>query len=875
MARVKKKKAPEGYRWKTVTKLNAIGRPYTTHVLVNIAEEASETEFKKAKLESYKAFTPYPGQSTLPNVANVPKDDVKILPFDNRFDRVRGGKEILPSDPNATVTKNLLGQALDPIKNIPIKAEEHRLAGIKAMEDTENPFGKALGGLQWLASPISGTMEALWDKPVSDNLQNVGMSKKAADNVALYSGTLLPFLGQVKNVANVPKAINLATQSMRRTKGGQQAVTDLKTGINSALTNTKVEYVLHAATRTKPKPTVRPAAVADDTAGLQAGRQREYVPGADFAEDAASVAALKRPTVFEKSVVAKEPVQPRPTVFEKSVVAKPPQNLADQSRRSSDALTRAEANAAIARINTMEASGLEASAANRMRAAVESKVVKVDSLFGASLADEHAALAAGRIRTTAPVGAGRTTLRERIETAPRRADPRSRTTSTIPGATRTADEGIVAPGSVRVSPTVAPVASSPFRARRRLPQAVAAGTAAALVPSRLGGGEPEVPDRVGGSGYQQWDKGVQDSIQPDATMGGGPQDRAEAYAAQVGGQPRTNNIGGQPATEEQMSWAEKYYGAKFARDPAARYKKNKEFKQSLWKKMAILNAIAALTGNTSQAEQYATYALGMHEDAMQFDDDMRMHKMHKAVYFRPDGTFDPPKNSEAAYNRAIQIGASPDEAKEVYGFTPTKKSKDQYHRVDPNDPAKWEHKRFDVGDDVPEDWIKGKAGSSSPVTTYAKSKYGKMIAEMDTIREEIKVARAAGQEERALQLEDHLALYKDRDDAGNPSTNFNRLLNWYETNYINPMSKQPRGGAPNFWDWVRDTSNEGGARYAAAFGVDQSTLASEERAGTDVKASTGSEKSYTSEADFIARAESEGVQSGDWVIINGVRRQVK
>ena len=41
-----RKKAPAGYRWKTVTKLNAIGRPYTTHVLVNISEEASETEFK-------------------------------------------------------------------------------------------------------------------------------------------------------------------------------------------------------------------------------------------------------------------------------------------------------------------------------------------------------------------------------------------------------------------------------------------------------------------------------------------------------------------------------------------------------------------------------------------------------------------------------------------------------------------------------------------------------------------------------------------------------------------------------------------------------------------------------------------------------------
>ena len=186
MARVKKKKAPAGYRWKTVTKLNAIGRPYTTKVLVPL--DPMEAKFKEAELESYKAIGPYPGQAVDPDVDRTP---VKVRRT------TRASAAIKPSvDKTPT---NLLGQALDPIKNIPIKAEEHRLAGIETMEDATNPFAYGLGAAQWLASPISGAMTALWDKPVSDNLQNAGMSKKAADNVALYSGTLLPFVGQVKN----------------------------------------------------------------------------------------------------------------------------------------------------------------------------------------------------------------------------------------------------------------------------------------------------------------------------------------------------------------------------------------------------------------------------------------------------------------------------------------------------------------------------------------------------------------------------------------------------------------------------------------------------------------------------------------------------
>ena len=835
-----RKKAPAGYRWKTVTKLNALGRGYTTHVLVPLDEKALEKSFKDAELESYKAFTPYPGQAT-DQYRDLPKTEAKSTSW--------------------------LDQFLAPIKDVPRLAEEDRLAGIETIKEAKTPYGQALGAFQWGVSPISGAWSALWDKPVSGNLQNLGMDKKTADNVALYTGIAVPFAGQVKNLANTPRAVNAIVKKMRTTADGRQAVTDLKDGVNGALTHTKVEDVLHAATTpTKIKPTVRPAAVADDTAGLArvadevapvtarvkptpttrasvadeglVGRQREYVPGADFAEDAA--------------------VATRPT---------PPRNLADQARRSDDVLTRAEANAAIARINTMEASGLEASAASRMRVAVESKVAKPP----VSLADETAGLpirtpvrptvTAGEtsMPTVPSAGAGSRVVPPKPTTGDAAAATRAETARLRAEAARRAAERDAA---ARASATVGPPKPPPFVgppspastvlgppkklytdsasraavARRAdlSKQILAGGVAVPVIAGtvyqanqeRLAALEKEREDREqlpgmgAGRGPDLPDPSGRIPAPVDARMGGGPQDRAEAYAAQVGGQPRTNNIGGQPATEEQMSWAEKYYGAKFARDPAARYKKNKEFKQSLWKKMAILNAIAALTGNTSQAEQYATYALGMHEDAMQFDDDMRMHKMHKAVYFRPDGTFDPPKNSEAAYNRAIQIGASPDEAKEVYGFTPKKTAKQMFWRS--GDDGKPEIKYFEKGTQ-PEDDGKGiwRTDAVDDPTQQTLSSTGKRIAERDGLIALKDAAINSGDMVKAEAIQRNIDAYdRDFDPNSSPSVRATRIWNVYRDLHKGMGGNLlPKDQRKSFEDWVKDESEGGGAMWARMHGL--------------------------------------------------------
>ena len=196
-------------------------------------------------------------------------------------------------------------------------------------------------------------------------------------------------------------------------------------------------------------------------------------------------------------------------------------------------------------------------------------------------------------------------------------------------------------------------------------------------------------------------------------------------------------------------------------------KKNKEFHQSLHKKMVILNAIAAFTGNPSQAEQYAEYALGMHENAMQFDDDMRMHKLHKAVYFRTDGTFDPPKNSEEAYNRAIQLGASPAEAKEIYGFTPKKPALKQWWRRDSKGDVIT--KQLPEGEQPTGDDYQWQQGVAREERTDSLSAVGKRIAERDTLIALRDAANKRGDTARAQALQRNITAY-DRDFDPNSST---------------------------------------------------------------------------------------------------------
>tara|TARA_R110002012_G_scaffold282728_1_gene472518 strand:- start:3280 stop:5577 length:2298 start_codon:yes stop_codon:yes gene_type:complete len=716
-----RKKAPAGYRWKTVTKLNALGRGYTTHVLVPL--DSMESKFKEAEQESYKAFTPYPGQAVDPDVDRTPIPETQ--------DQVWAG-----------INPNLA----DSVESI--KAGEKERAKFKDTWGASKPR---------MAGPGGATEQAY---------RELGSGNPFYAEDALASST--PFL-DIGALTPAGKALGLSAAGIKivadavRKKGLADVVGDASKTVAGTKALTKVKSLVDDAVVT----TEGKAAVNKGSKNLLGAKEDEYIPGLDVAD---------MPKFTPRRVQTTVPVV---------------KNLTGESKVIADG------------------------------------TIPPASTLPRSLIDDMPPVVSGS-RTT-PRRVGGDAARARVEAARLAAerDAAARASATIGPPKPKPFVGPPSPTSTVLGPPKKLYTDSASRAavarRANLSQQkllagvaapVIAGTvyneyknknAAALAAAQAA----KAKEPVGGSGYQQWDEGVQDAVQPDL-----------GYARQASGAlPRSNNVGGKAATEEQLAWADQYYGSKFSRDPEARYKKNKEFHQSLYKKMAILNAIAALTGNTSQAEQYAEYALGMHENAMQFDDDMRMHKMHKAVYFRTDGTFDPPKNSEEAYNRAIQLGASPAEAKEIYGFTPKKPALKQWWRRDEKGDVVT--KQLPEGEQPTGDVYQWQQGTAREEREGSMTATGKRVAERDALIALSKAARAAGNAEQADAYDRNIAIYDSEiDPNSSPSVRATRIWNTYKDLHKGMGGNLlPKENRKSFEEWVKDESEGGGAMWARMHGL--------------------------------------------------------
>ena len=103
---------------------------------------------------------------------------------------------------------------------------------------------------------------------------------------------------------------------------------------------------------------------------------------------------------------------------------------------------------------------------------------------------------------------------------------------------------------------------------------------------------------------------------------------------------------------------------KYAQDPAARKKQYLDQLNKIYRNSMILNAIAQLTGGTSQANAYIKMATGKMDAIDKFDQEERLHNIWKNTFFS-DGEFDKPLSYQQAYDRAIRLGATPKEAQEI------------------------------------------------------------------------------------------------------------------------------------------------------------------------------------------------------------------
>ncbi len=172
----------------------------------------------------------------------------------------------------------------------------------------------------------------------------------------------------------------------------------------------------------------------------------------------------------------------------------------------------------------------------------------------------------------------------------------------------------------------------------------------------------------------------------------------------------------------------KFWG-KYADDPAKRKQKYLDSLSSIWRKAAIMDAVAAATGGESRSPQFMAMMSQRMDAIAKFDDEERLHNIFKAVYYNPEtGAYNPPKDKTDAYERAIKLGANPAEAKKIFGYQPEPDQDlvEWYYK----DPVTGEYVTEHVRgkDTMPEgdyNWSKGK----TPIVTEAAEDLGGTMSE--------------------------------------------------------------------------------------------------------------------------------------------------
>ena len=200
----------------------------------------------------------------------------------------------------------------------------------------------------------------------------------------------------------------------------------------------------------------------------------------------------------------------------------------------------------------------------------------------------------------------------------------------------------------------------------------------------------------------------------------GDKDRRQEFPAKI------TPPGAQAAPPEDP--LKKFWG-KYADDPAKRKQKYLDSLSSIWRKAAIMDAIAAATGGESRSPQFMAMMSQRMDAIAKFDDEERLHNIFKAVYYNPEtGVYNAPKDKTDAYERAIKLGASPAEAKKIFGYQPEPDNQlvEWYYKDPVTNEYVTEHVRGKAT--MPEgdyNWSKGK----TPVLTEAAEDLGGTMSE--------------------------------------------------------------------------------------------------------------------------------------------------
>ena len=130
-------------------------------------------------------------------------------------------------------------------------------------------------------------------------------------------------------------------------------------------------------------------------------------------------------------------------------------------------------------------------------------------------------------------------------------------------------------------------------------------------------------------------------------------------------QAEVARVAAQDAADKQAE-LDRYY-ANFPEDIEGKRNRYLKALKEIYKKVAILNVIAALTNSPSQAGAFMQMAALKFKTLEGFRGEERLQKIARGVFFKENGEFDAPASKQDAFDRAIRFGANHDEAVELSG----------------------------------------------------------------------------------------------------------------------------------------------------------------------------------------------------------------
>ena len=128
----------------------------------------------------------------------------------------------------------------------------------------------------------------------------------------------------------------------------------------------------------------------------------------------------------------------------------------------------------------------------------------------------------------------------------------------------------------------------------------------------------------------------------------------------------SSTVGGAPAADDpamQRQWGELAY------DPTKRKEQYTKRMNTIFMQSMLLDVAAKIMKVPSRAGAFMEHSMKMLESEMKFDDQQRLYNITQGVFY-PNGVYDPPSTQREAFERAMALGATAEEAAAISGYMP-------------------------------------------------------------------------------------------------------------------------------------------------------------------------------------------------------------